>query len=156
MKLFKAAKNNLDEMQEQKLLKLESRGFWLLWWALVVSMAVQMLVYGFEGRELMLGEWVVFMVSCVYMVIGCIRLGIWDRKLKASFKNNLIYSIIAGLATCLLIGLSNYRSFGMPVNALLSGALAGCCTFVLCLLALSLCSAAYKKRRAKLDEENEE
>ena len=82
MKLFQEKKNNLDEMQEQKLLKLESRGFWLTWWALLAAMAVQMLIYGVETHRLLLGEWVVFMLVSVYMVAGCIRQGVWDRRLK--------------------------------------------------------------------------
>lgn len=34
-------KNLLDEMQEQKLLQLESRGFWIVWWGLLLSILVQ-------------------------------------------------------------------------------------------------------------------
>ena len=32
-------KNQLDEMQEQTLRKIESRGFWLMWWGLFAVMA---------------------------------------------------------------------------------------------------------------------
>lgn len=44
MKLdFYTKRSQLDEMQEQKLCKLESRGFWLLWWGLLVIIIVQSL-----------------------------------------------------------------------------------------------------------------
>lgn len=152
MKLFKEAKNNLDEMQEQKLLKLESRGFWLIWWGLLAAMAVQLLVYGVEARRHLLGEWAVFMLASVYMVAACIKQGLWDRKLRPNFKTNLLLSLLAGVVTGGFMGVYSYRSFGAAEAAWWTVALVGGCTFVLCLLALSLSVAAYKKRRQQLDE----
>ena len=152
MKLFQEKKNNLDEMQEQKLLKLESRGFWLLWWGLLAAMAVQLLVYGVEAFRLLLGEWVVFMLSSVYVTAACIKQGLWDRKLKPNFKTNLLMSLLAGVVSGGFMGIYSYRSFGAAEAAFWTVALVGGCTFVLCLLALSLSAAAYKKRRQKLDE----
>lgn len=152
MKLFQEKKNNLDEMQEQKLLKLESRGFWLIWWGLLAAMAVQLLVYGVETFRLLLGEWVVFMLSSVYMAAACIKQGLWDRKLKPNFKTNLLMSLLAGVVSGGFMGVYSYRSFGAAEAAFWTVALVGGCTFLLCLLALSLSAAAYKKRRQKLDE----
>ena len=152
MKLFQEKKNNLDEMQEQKLLKLESRGFWLLWWGLLAAMAGQLLVYGVEAFRLLLGEWVVFMLSSVYMAAACIKQGLWDRKLKPNFKTNLLMSLLAGVVSGGFMGIYSYRSFGAAEAAFWTVALVGGCTFLLCLLALSLSAAAYKKRRQKLDE----
>ena len=152
MKLFKEKKNNLDEMQEQKLMKLESRGFWLIWWGLLAAMAVQLLVYGVEAYHLLLGEWAVFMLSSVYVTAACIKQGLWDRKLKPDFKTNLLMSLLAGVVSGGFMGIYSYRSFGAAEAAFWTVALVGGCTFVLCLLALSLSAAAYKKRRQKLDE----
>ena len=152
MKLFQGSKNNLDEMQEQKLLKLESRGFWLIWWALLAAMAVQLLVYGVEAYHLLLGEWAVFMLSSVYVTAACIKQGLWDRKLKPNFKTNLLMSLLAGVVSGGFMGIYSYRSFGAAEAAFWTVALVGGCTFVLCLLALSLSTAAYKRRRQKLDE----
>lgn len=156
MKLFKGNKNNLDEMQEQKLLRLESRGFWLIWWALLAAMAVQLLVYGVEAYHLLLGEWAVFMLSSVYMTAACIKQGLWDRKLKPNFRTNLLLSLLAGVVAGGFMGVYSYRSFGAAEAACWTVALVGGCTFLLCLLALSLSAAAYKKRRQKLDEGSEE
>lgn len=155
MKLFKGNKNNLDEMQEQKLLRLESRGFWLIWWALLAAMAVQLLVYGVEAYHLLLGEWAVFMLSSVYMTAACIKQGLWDRKLKPNFRTNLLISLVAAVVTGGFMGVYSYRSFGAAEAACWTVALVGGCTFVLCLLALSLSAAAYKKRRQQLDEGGE-
>ena len=152
MKLFKEAKNNLDEMQEQRLLKLESRGFWLLWWGLLAAMLVQLLVYGAEASQHLLGEWTVFMLASVYMAAACIKQGLWDRKLRPNFRTNLLLSLLAGVVTGGFMGVYSYRSFGAAEAAWWTVALVGGCTFVLCLLALSLSASAYKKRRQQLDE----
>ena len=152
MKLFQEKKNNLDEMQEQKLLKLESRGFWLIWWALLAAMAVQLLVYGVEAYHLLLGEWVVFMLARVYMAAACIKQGLWDRKLKPNFRTNLLISLLAAVVAGGFMGVYSYRSFGAAEAACWTVALVGGCTFALCLLALSLSALAYKKRRQQLDE----
>ena len=152
MKRFKEKKNNLDEMQEQKLLKLESRGFWLIWWGLLAAMAVQLLVYGVEAYRLLLGEWAVFMLSSVYVTAACIKQGLWDRKLKPNFKTNLLMSLLAGVVSGGFMGVYSYRSFGAAEAALWTGAVVGGCAFRLWLLALSLSAAAFKRRRQKLDE----
>lgn len=156
MKLFKERKNNLDEMQEQTLLKLESRGFWISWCALLAVMAAQLLIYGAEANQHLRGEWLVFMLASVYMVAACIKQGLWDRRLKPNFKTNLLLSLLAGVVAGGFMGLYNYRSFGAAESAWWTVALVGIFSFVLCLFALSLSAASYKRRREKLDEKEEE
>ena len=63
-------KNNLDEMQEQELLKIEHNGCWLAFWGLLAVMVIQM-VMGVPGAQ-MLGEWIMFMVLALYIVIACL------------------------------------------------------------------------------------
>ena len=143
-------KNNLDEMQEQKLLKIEHNGCWLAFWGLLAVMAIQM-VMGVPGTQ-MLGEWIVFMVLGLYIGIACLRKGIWDRHLKANWKTNLIVSLLASAAVGVLITASNpYLS--EPLDYVLVAGISGVFTFVLCFAALSLCMKLYKKRREKLDQE---
>ena len=143
-------KNNLDEMQEQTLLKIEHNGCWLAFWGLLVVMAVQM-VMRVPGRQ-MLGEWIVFMVLALYIVIACLRKCIWDRHLKANRKTNLIISLLAAAAAGILITVSNpYLS--EPLDYVLVAGISGGFTFVLCFIALSLSMKLYKKRREKLDAE---
>ena len=143
-------KNNLDEMQEQELLKIEHNGCWLAFWGLLAVMVIQM-VMGVPGAQ-MLGEWIVFMVLALYIVIACLRKGIWDRHLKANRKTNLIISLLAGAAAGILITVSNpYLS--EPLDYVLVAGISGGFTFVLCFIALSLSTKLYKKRREKLDQE---
>ena len=143
-------KSNLDEMQEQALLKIEHNGCWLAFWGLLAAMALQM-VMRVPGRQ-MLGEWIVFMALSLYIVIACLRKGIWDRHLKANRKTNLIVSLLAAVDTGILVTLSNpYLS--EPLDYVLVAGLTGGFTFVLCFAALSVCTKLYRNRRNKLDKE---
>ena len=143
-------KSNLDEMQEQALLKIEHNGCWLAFWGLLAAMALQM-VMRVPGRQ-MLGEWIVFMALSLYIVIACLRKGIWDRHLKANWKTNLIVSLLAAVATGFFVILSNpYLS--EPLDYVLVAGLTGGFTFVLCFAALSVCTKLYRNRRNKLDKE---
>ena len=143
-------KNNLDEMQEQELLKIEHNGCWLAFWGLLAVMVIQM-VMGVPGTQ-MLGEWIVFMVLALYLVIACLRKGIWDRHLKANRKTNLIVSLLAAVATGILVTLSNpYLS--EPLDYVLVAGISGGFTFLLCFFALTIGMKLYKKRREKLEQE---
>ena len=143
-------KSNLDEMQEQALLKIEHNGCWLAFWGLLAAMALQM-VMRVPGRQ-MLGEWIVFMALSLYIVIACLRKGIWDRHLKANWKTNLIVSLLAAVATGIFVILSNpYLS--EPLDYVLVAGLTGGFTFVLRFAALSVCTKLYRNRRNKLDKE---
>lgn len=139
-------KNLLDEMQEQKLLKVESRSFWLMWWSLLIAMLVQRIL-GATAKELA-GEWIVFMIACLYSLVECLRNGIWDRHFRATLGANLLGSIVAGAAVFLL----SLAQRGYWLGALFAGAF----TFILCLTVLQAITAVYKKRHAQLEHTEED
>lgn len=88
--------DNLDEMQKQTLLKIESRGFWMLWVLLLAALIIESLL-GFAPRE-MAAEWFIFMLGCAYSVLSDLRAGIWDRRLKPNTKTNVVVSVAGGVA----------------------------------------------------------
>ena len=143
-------KSNLDEMQEQELLKIEHYGCWMAYWGLLAAMVIQM-VMRVPGAQ-MLGEWIIFVIMSLYICIACMRKGIWDRRLKANWKTNLVISLLAAVVVAVLVVLSNpYLS--EPLDYVLTAGLTGGFTFVLCFAALSIGIKLYKKRREKLDQE---
>lgn len=148
MKLdFYTRRNQLDEMQEQKLCKLESRGFWLLWWGLLVVMVVQSLM-GVKAQDLV-GEWILFMAASLYTVAGCIRNGIWDRHLRPNLAANLLGSVVGGLGIFLF---ALARNGGYWPGALCSGLL----TLVLCFAGLQFTAWLYKQRHNQLEHPEED
>ena len=145
-------KSNLDERQEKELLKIEHNGFWLAYMGLLALILVEC-VLNFDYRAV-LGSLILMLVLCVYMIVACMRAGIWDRHLKPNLKNNLAISGVAGvvvMAFCLVM----FSKYGFLVEetllAVLLGLIAGLFTFALCLGVLSLFSRAFRKRVKKME-----
>ena len=144
-------KNNLDEMQEQTLLRIEHNGCWLAFWALLAVIVAECLM-GFELKAIA-GEWIVFMVLAFYLTADCLRHGISARRLKADGKTNLLASLIAGIAVAVTVALRVSSFATEPLDYVIAGGISGVCTFLLCLAALSISTALYKKRKEKLEQE---
>ena len=125
---------NLDEMQKQTLLKIESRGFWVLWVLLLAALIIESLL-GFAPRE-MAAEWFIFMGGCVYAVVCDLRAGIWDRRFKPNTKTNAAVSVVGGAAVFVWM-LIKFAEFGAGI-AVLQAVIMGVCTWVLCFALLQL------------------
>ena len=153
---MKEKKSNLDERQEQALLKIEHNGCWLAFWGLLITMAVQLVFEGFD-MKLIVGEWIVFLTLCVYICWGCMKEGIWDRRLKPDPKTNLLLSLAAGVVFGLLMFFRVWKSFpDKPVGAAASGLFIGGVLFIICFASLSISAKQFKKRQEKLEREEEE
>ena len=145
-------RSNLDEMQKQTLLKIESRGFWILWGLLLVALIIESLL-GFTVRE-MAAEWIIFMLGCVYSAVCDMRAGIWDRRFKPNTKTNALMSLVGG-AFIFVWGLIKFAEFGLDL-ALLLAAIMGVCTFALTLAVFQICMKLYQKRHAELENPKED
>ena len=150
-------KNKLDEMQEQKLLCLEHNGAWLAFWGLLAAMIVQLMIYGFEGGiERLAGEWVVFMCLAIYIGVGSIRIGVWDRKLEANAKTNFLISFVTSIVFAVILALVNYRSYQAVEAAIATFVINVIVLLVVCFVGLTIASNIYKSRLKKLEQEEEE
>ena len=136
-------RENLDEMQKQTLLKIESRGFWALWVLLLAALIIESLL-GFTLRE-MAAEFFIFMLGCAYSIISDLRAGIWDRHLKANTKTNAVVSLTGG-AAIFVWGLIKFAEFGVGVVVLLA-VFMGVCTWALCFATLQLSMKVQKAPR---------
>lgn len=146
-------KNNLDEMQEQNLMKLEHSTLWLAYWLLIAVILVQLIMTG--SMESVKGEVAVLLIICLYLSIGCLRLGIWDRRMKANWKTNLLVSPIPGVVVgivSVVTSIRNYGYYGFGTSALIF-AIPFFFTFALTFALLSLSTAIYHKRKEKLEKE---
>lgn len=145
--------NNLDEMQEQELLKIEHNGCWLAFWGLLAVMAVQQLIFGVDDPKMIAGEWIVFFVLCLYLAGAYIRRGIWDRRIGMSTKNNLILSAAAALVFGIFSAAVIFRNYHMPAGTAAAAIITAVITFVLCFAALTIAMKQTEKRRKELEEE---
>ena len=150
---MKTLKNNLDERQEQALLNIEKNGCWIAYFALLLSLFVQMAIFGITDFKAIVGEWIIFMLLSLYLVIACIRKGIWDRRLKPNRKTNFIVSVVSAVIASVLFGIVNYFNYKSLTGAVATFAIVLIGAFVLIFIALTISSNIFKKREAKLEAE---
>lgn len=153
---MKKGKNNLDEMQEAKLLQIEHNGCWLAFWGLLVAMIVELFVFGSEeiGR-IIIGEWIVFMLLSLYLSIACMKNGIWDRRLKADPMTNLTISLIAAAVSAVIMAVVSFVRYHSVNGALSMFVIFLVVIFAVCYASLSLGALFYKKKLAKLESESD-
>ena len=152
----KMKKSNLDERQEQELLRIERNGFWLAFWLLVGAMLVQQIFFLGDSRVIA-GECIILLIISLYIAISCLKAGIWDRRLKANASTNIIASLIAGLVMGVVMFLAVYRThMDKPIGSIAAGAFIAILVFVLCFIALTISMRAYKKKTEALEEEPED
>ena len=114
------------------------------------------------------------MCLALYLTVGCIRNGIWDRKLKPNFKNNIMASSIAAVVMGILWFIISYRNYHKLVGSIATGVIMSNRNYhiidgnktkkkkkkksieILCFLALTLTSKIYKKRLKKLEDDSED
>ncbi len=148
-------KNNLDEMQEQRLLKIERNGFWLAFWGLFVAVAIQMIITEENTLQSLAGEWILLISLAVYMVASCIKNGIWDRRLSPNPKTNVVVSLIAGIIGGIIIFVSFYVKDHKLANSIAMGVFILALVFSISFIAMSLLGKMYKKRVDKLEADGD-
>ncbi len=149
-------KSNLDEMQEQKLLKIEHNAAWLAFWGLLAAILVQTILGGEDVWRNIIAEWIVFMCLCVYLVIACIKNGIWDRKWKPTLKTHAILSFIAGIACGAILFTSSYIKYNKLLGSVATGLFVFIFTFAATLVVLTIAASLYQKKRNKLEAAGED
>ena len=147
-------KSNLDEMQEQKLLHIEHNGFWIGFFGLTAAILVQSVMGG--GVQNAIGETIVLLCMAVYMLAACIRNGIWDRKLKADFKTNLMASVIASIIFAAIFAIKSYLDYQKLAGSIATFIFMFVEMLIVIMLLMTAMSNIYKKRYNKMENEQEE
>lgn len=146
-------KNKLDEMQEQKLLKIERNGMWFAFWGLFLAILIQLAMdKEFVFRNI-LGEFIVFICLDIYILIACIKNGIWDRKLEPNIKNNIIISLLSGVGCGGFFFVSSYLKYQKLLGSIATGIFMLSIIFILTFTALTLFAGIYKKRVKKIESD---
>lgn len=153
--MMKERKNNLDEMQEQKLLKIEHYGTWFAFWGLLAAILIQVIIGGKDLFRNIAGEWIIFMCLAVYIVVACLKNGIWDRKLHPNGKTNIIVSMVTSTITGSMYFVFSYLKYHKLPGSAATGLIFFVITFILVLIALTISMFIYKRRLKKLEEDIE-
>ena len=138
----------LDEMQESKLLKIQEKGFWLVFWILFAAIFVQALI-GMTLKEIA-GEIVVLVAASIYIAAASLKNGLWTRNIQAtSIIPALILGVFWTIRSIVILDKSISESSVQIVIAVLSA-------YVVCFLMLEFLRRVYKHQREKLDDAEEE
>lgn len=147
---MKKRKNNLDEMQEQKMLHIEHNACWLCFGGLLVAIYIQMAMGNTDFRYIG-GESLILLVACFYLLGACLKNGIWDRKLKPDLKTNVGVSLVAGLAVGGFWGIVSYVRYHALAGSVATFVMMFLSVSVLTLLLLAIASAIWKWKKNRLD-----
>lgn len=151
----KRTPSQLDEMQQAKLLKINSNGMNLCYIGLLAAILIQWLVK--RDFSAIIGEVIVFYLLMFYITGASIYEGLWSSKVKPSIRSNLLISLIPAAAVGVLLVLRNALSadastvLSAPVILLLMGI-----AYALCMAVLSALLCLYNRRRSVLDEQENE
>ena len=146
--------NTLDEMQDQKMLKMEEYGYWILFWGLALAIVIQLLLGGTIRQ--VAGELVVLLLGSIFVLSNSLKNGLWTRNTVPTRKGNVVASIIPTVIICALnvIRLIQKKEDGTDDILLVAGITAG--AYVICFVILEVLRTVYLKRRSRLDDVGEE
>ncbi len=144
----------LDEMRDQKMLKMEEYGYWILFWGLALAVIVQLFLGGTLRQ--VAGELIILAIGGAYVLVTSLKNGLWSRSAEPTMKSNAVASLIPAAVICVLsvVKLIQKKEIGTNDILLVIGFTAA--TYVICFVVLEGLRAAYKNRRQKLDETGEE
>lgn len=147
--------SNLDERQEQTLLRIEHNGCWLAFWGLLTAIIVQ-IVLDLDFKNF-IGEWIVFILLALYIAAGCLKQGIWDRRLKPDLSSNIAVSLASALVAGILGFVYTVKRFPDKIlGSIASGIVYAIVTFVVCFVVLQFSAQLFKKKQSELEEEHPE
>lgn len=145
--------NRLDEMQNQKLMKLEEYGFWIMFWTLLASIVVQ-LILGCSLKEV-LGEIVVFLIGSIYLTATTLKNGLWERTSTPSRKGNAAVSAVPAILIGIINVLKIIQNDKADTKSILITIAISIVVYAGCFIILEVLRTAYNKRRTKLDDIDE-
>ena len=149
--MMRKNKSNLDEMQEKKLLKIEHNTLMIAAVGLLAAIFIQQAIWT-ENSLIAIGECIVLLVSALYMLIACIRNGIWDRSAKKpNLKKCVLVSLIASLAFAAFWGIVSYIRYHAWQGSLAAFVVMFVMMFVLLMAVCTVSVLAYKRRTRKLE-----
>ncbi len=141
--------NTLDEMQDQKMLKMEEYAYWILFWGLALAVVVQLLLGG--SIRQVAGE-----LGGVYVLATSLKNGLWTRSSVPTRKRNAVASLIPAAVICVLNVIKLIQKKDIGTNDILIAAVFTVGTYVVCFAVLEVLRLLYEKRRSKLDDVGEE
>lgn len=139
----------LDERQLQQYAAVNTVVAWTAYGVLCAALLIQTALGSTFAQ--IAGELVTLLAVSGVMIVGYLKYGIWDKTQQYSLKKNALLSLAASLLAGAAMGISSYRNYHKPVGSLAAAVFVAFFTFLLCIAAIQLCWAGYKKRQRWLE-----
>ncbi len=145
-------RSKLGELQEKKLLKIEHNTPILTNICLFAAIFIQWAVRTTDGRIVM-GESAVLLVSSSYLLIVCIKNGIWNGSTKKpNMKKNTLISFVISLAFAAFGGIVSYVRYHKQQGSLAVFSFMFLMMFILLMIVFTISCIAYKSCSRKLEQ----
>lgn len=108
----------LDEMKRLKLLKIEEKGFYLMFYGLVFVIVVQAFLNDFKDIQEVILPMVLLVIVSIYFIIVCFKEGIWSYH-DVNQKKSIVVSIFVGIVGAFIFGYKLYLLNRLHVGYLL-------------------------------------
>ena len=157
MKLFeRLTKSKLDEMQEQKLARIERNISHMAIFGLLALFLIELFLFGYDWK-IVGGEFVLLMILCFYEIIASLRAGVWSRNIAPTRRNNVLAALAAGLIVFVFFLFMTVRWWDLyPLAGVITAAISGVATFMLTYVLLWVSLREYERRQERLDREADE
>ncbi|MBQ6961923.1 MAG: hypothetical protein IJP78_13180 [Clostridia bacterium] len=144
--------SQMDEMQREKLLKINGNGMKLCALGLLAAILIQWFLNG--DFSCIMGELAVYGLLTMYIVIFYMYEGLWGERIRPSWRGNLLISgiVSAVIGVILMVRKAAGPEFTMGVPDILLRMAIG---FLACFVALTVLLFMYRKRRQALDSGEE-
>ena len=157
MKLFeRLTKSKLDEMQEQKLARIERNISHMAIFGLLALFLIELFLFGYDWKVIG-GEFILLMILCFYEIIASLRAGVWSRNIAPTRRNNVLAALAAGLIVFVFFLFMTVRWWDLyPLAGVITAAISGVATFMLTYVLLWVSLREYERRQERLDREADE
>lgn len=142
----------LDEMKRLKLLKIEEKGFYLMFYGLVCVIVVQAFLNDFKDIQEVILPMVLLVIVSIYFITVCFKEGIWSYQ-DVNQKKSIVVSILVGIVGAFIFGYKLYLLNRLHVGYLLMIFLI---VTILMYLILTGVNRIYAKRIDHLEDGDEE
>ena len=157
MKLFeRLTKSKLDEMQEQKLARVERNISRIAIFGLLALFLIELFLFGYDWK-IVGGEFVLLMILCFYEIIASLRAGVWSRNIAPTRRNNVLAALAAGLIVSVFFLFMTVRWWDLyPLAGVITAAISSVATIMLTYFLLWASLREYERRQEQLDQEADE
>lgn len=150
---MKNARSQLDEMLEQKMLRIERYGFWIAYWGLVICMLAQLAFLDGAGLSSIKGELVLFVTLSIYMLVSYLHHGLWGRTSSPEAKHTVRLSFCIGLSISVLRFMIHSIRGELTSRTLAFDVLLGVSGMIICFLVVNFLGFLCRRKQEKLEND---